>query len=539
MPDPHQPDATLREELVAYLDGELPPEEARAVEERLSRDERYRREMQGFDRAWNALEELPRATVDDSFTKTTIEMVAVAAEKDLAEQTQTVPLVRRKRTLWITAVAAIAATLGFALARIALDRPDRVLLANLPIVQHLDAYDQDLSPEFLTALHTKARDILEPYQDEELERQLEAYREIDAATTSERREIVEKMSDGEKAALRANYFRFVETLTPESREHLVDLHRQLRDDPNSAELQRTMLAYWAWLQERRNGGADQADLRGADSTAKRLALMHGIEHGQSRRFSLSPEEAKKLRATVRGLAQDQQFRTDLFRLLGERPRGPESSERKEPGPSRIFVRSILKLRMAAREDPDNPQLRALSDRVHAELLSALSLETRASVDRQDPPGPPLFVLVWQAMLEDDQPSEEELETFFASGAISASRTQELLAMPRERMLRELKQEYLREQFGSEGPWRWREGRREDHRGPRGEPFEERDRPPGGPPDGPRRRGDSRFNDFPDVPPGPPDGRERRRPGPPPPGKPFGPPPDGQRPPPPRLEEAAI
>ena len=485
MSDPHQPDTELREELVAYLDGELPPEEARAVEARLSHDERYRREMQGFDRAWSALEELPQATVDDTFTKTTIEMVAVAAEKDLAEQTQTLPFVRRKRTLWIAAIAGVAATLGFALARIALDRPDRVLLANLPIVQQLDAYGQNLSPEFLTALDTQANDILEPYRDEELERQLETLTAINAESNSERRERVEKMSDGEKAALRANYVRFRES-APAYRDQLVELHAQLRDAENSEQLQRTMLAYWAWLQERRNGGADQADLRSAQSVDERLERIRDIDRGQNRRVSLSPDEADKLRAVVKSLAEDREFNEFTKRALANRQRGSKPDGRDDRSRNRNTAGAIVMLHWAARQQPDDAKVQALWSRVHSELLNALLPDTQASIAREDQPGHVLLRLTGEAMMEGYRPAEEELEAFFASDEIDAKRMQELLAMPREEMLRQLRWDYRRHQFGGEEPWPWRE----DRRGSGDRRFEGRGEPRNGPP----RPAGPRFDD---------------------------------------------
>jgi hypothetical protein len=530
MPDPHPPDAALREELVAYLDGELAPEEARVVEERLSRDERYRREMQGFDRAWNALEQLPRAAVDDSFTKTTIEMVAVAAERELAQQTQALPLVRRRRTLLIAAVAAIAATLGFALARIVFDQPDRVLLTYLPIVQNLDAYSQNLSPEFLAALHDQAADILEPYQDEELQRELELYRKIDAATMSQRREIVEKLSESERAALRANFHRFRE-LTPEYRENLVELHEKLRDVDKSEELERTMLAYWAWLQERRNGGADQADLRSTQSTAERLQRIRDIERGQNRRLSLSPEEAAKLRAVVKDFSEDDQLQAVLDRLSAKQPRGPDSSERRAEDWTR---HPLGRLSWYSWQRPDDPQVKEQWDRLRTALLEQLPPETRVELERDGSSRRRLFELVGQAMFEGERPSEDELAQFFASGTLNADRVQEMLAMPRDEMLRELTREYLREEFGSEGPWYWRDGRRGDRRGP-WERFDRRD----GRPDGPPRRGDRRFDGFRDEGPGPPGDRERRPPGPPRDGEPLGSPPPRPQGPPPLPEDEAI
>ena len=42
------------DELVAYLDGELPPEECRAVEERLANDDAYRQQLRDLDQAWEA-----------------------------------------------------------------------------------------------------------------------------------------------------------------------------------------------------------------------------------------------------------------------------------------------------------------------------------------------------------------------------------------------------------------------------------------------------------------------------------------------------
>lgn len=525
MPDPHQPDAALREELVAYLDGELPPEEARAVEERLSRDERYRREMQGFDRAWNALEELPQVSVDDSFTKTTIEMVAVAAEKDLAQLTQSLPTVRRKRTLWVAGIAAVAALLGFALARITLDRPDRVLIANLPVVQQLDAYNQNLSREFLTALQKDAKDLLEPYQDEELELQLKSLREMDAESSSERRARVEQMSDGEKAALRANYIRFVE-LPEEKREQLNALHTQLQTDES---LLRTTLAYWAWLQDRRNGGADQAELRQASSTNDRLELMRKLDRGRSRQISLSPAEAKGLRDVAKSLMERQDIRDAIQQLLAERPTVSEPDQRSGRNRFRNSAGSLFALYWSAQRQTDKPHLKPLWERSQQQMLEQLTPENRAVVERDPQVGAMLLRLVGEAMWQGRRPSEEELEQFFASRDISADRVQQLLDMPRDQMLRELTSDYFRVQFGSEGPWGGRDGRRgdrddrgrDDRRGGR-DGFGDRDRRPDGPgrpggPNGPRFGGpDDGPPDF------RPDGRERRRPGPPPDGEgPFG------------------
>src|SRR5690606_6889323 len=109
------PDPALQEELTAYLDGELTSDDRRRVEERLARDADYRTELQRMQRAWDLLDKLPRATVDDSFMRTTIEMVAIAAADEARTQALEIP--RRRRLTILAGVAAVlvAAGLGFGL----------------------------------------------------------------------------------------------------------------------------------------------------------------------------------------------------------------------------------------------------------------------------------------------------------------------------------------------------------------------------------------------------------------------------------------
>ena len=125
----HTPDDPVREQLVAYLDGELPAEEVRQVEQRLRSDEPFRRQLQGLERAWNALDELPRATVDDNFSKTTIEMAAVEAQREVASLTAAMPVRRRRRRVGLLVSGLLAAAAGFALVRGAATSGDRATMA--------------------------------------------------------------------------------------------------------------------------------------------------------------------------------------------------------------------------------------------------------------------------------------------------------------------------------------------------------------------------------------------------------------------------
>ncbi len=148
--DPAQPEAD--EELTAYLDGELDAGSVRRIEERLARDEAYRSQLQKLDRAWNLLDRLPRADVGESFTKTTLEMVAVVAAEEAEEASRTLPKLRRRQRLagMISMVAALA--VGYALGCGTWPDPNEALLRDLPVIENIDLFYQVEDAEFLRAL---------------------------------------------------------------------------------------------------------------------------------------------------------------------------------------------------------------------------------------------------------------------------------------------------------------------------------------------------------------------------------------------------
>jgi anti-sigma factor RsiW len=139
-------------QLVAYLDGELDAAESRRVEQRIAEDERYRLQLKQLEQAWDLLDGLPRAEVDDTFTRTTVEMVALAAEQD-ARQAK----VRRRQRSWLwwtcaAIVVAVAALAGFWLARHRFDRRNRQLVSDLPVIENVDVYRYAESVQWLQML---------------------------------------------------------------------------------------------------------------------------------------------------------------------------------------------------------------------------------------------------------------------------------------------------------------------------------------------------------------------------------------------------
>ncbi len=122
----------LQETLIAYLDGELDAEATRGFEERLAQDPVLRRELQLQQRSWDMLDRLPRSSVDEKFTRTTVGMIVVAAAGDLQELQAGEPVQRRRRWAMSLAGMAMAGALGyFILAAIATDR-NEPLVPNFP-----------------------------------------------------------------------------------------------------------------------------------------------------------------------------------------------------------------------------------------------------------------------------------------------------------------------------------------------------------------------------------------------------------------------
>ena len=143
----------LEEDLVAYLDGEMDLPGSREIENRLAREPEVRRQLQRLQQSWDLLDRLPRSHVDDTFVRTTVEMLAVRAEEELAEEQKREPIRRAGIVALVLGAAAAAAVGGFALARWQWPNPNEQLARDLPVLQHLDELRQADSVEFLRQMH--------------------------------------------------------------------------------------------------------------------------------------------------------------------------------------------------------------------------------------------------------------------------------------------------------------------------------------------------------------------------------------------------
>ena len=142
----------LNDELVAYLDGELNRDNASQVEDALSENSDYRLRLKQLQQAWDLLDELPRSTTEESFTRSTVELVVVSAESEAMATA-----VRWKTWrigAWVVGCLAMcaAAWSGVLLVNHLGNQDNHRLLEDLPLVQEIDIYDPIDNMEFLKEL---------------------------------------------------------------------------------------------------------------------------------------------------------------------------------------------------------------------------------------------------------------------------------------------------------------------------------------------------------------------------------------------------
>jgi hypothetical protein len=239
VPDDSQKRA-LDELLVAYLDGELSPEERRQLEERLATDADVRRRLKELEKTWELLDDLNARPTSRQLVQSTLEMVAVAAKED-AEQTLVDASRRRRFGVWaVFGGLLLSLAAGFCITALILPDPNRQLVDDLSILENLDAYRAIGDIAFLQSLRDAG--LFSSEGGEAI---------VETATTvpdssAERRERIRQMTPGEKQRLATLQERF-QTLELGEQERLQQLDQSLRNAPDAERLVAIMHRYVAWL----------------------------------------------------------------------------------------------------------------------------------------------------------------------------------------------------------------------------------------------------------------------------------------------------
>jgi anti-sigma factor RsiW len=237
------PPSPLEEDLVAYLDGELDVDATQRIEERLATDQAVRDELHQLERAWDLLDELPRAELDESFTRSTIEMVAISAEAEAAAEERRRPALRRRQWLVSAGCFLAAMLLGFVAVRSAWRDPDQALLDELPLLVRLDQYEQVDDVEFLRRMRDQQ---LLSYVPRRAPADNPPQFPSPTATMEARVEYVSNLEPSQRNVLAGRLARF-QSLTPADQARLRQLHKDLTSAADSATLLAQLDTYYEWL----------------------------------------------------------------------------------------------------------------------------------------------------------------------------------------------------------------------------------------------------------------------------------------------------
>ncbi len=145
--------ADQREDLVAYLDGELPDDQVLQIDQIIARSEVARHEVEALARTWELLDILPPMRASDDFVRKTLTNLKVMEQPfALVDQKWYVYLTRIVAlTAWFAALV-VSGWLGFQITRSWIPNANEDLLRDLPVIEHLHEYQDVGDLEFLKEL---------------------------------------------------------------------------------------------------------------------------------------------------------------------------------------------------------------------------------------------------------------------------------------------------------------------------------------------------------------------------------------------------
>jgi|EndMetStandDraft_9_1072997.scaffolds.fasta_scaffold218563_1 anti-sigma factor RsiW len=142
-----------RDNLTAYLDGELDEDGTRQIETVLAGSTVARNDVEALAKTYELLDLLPRPKASGAFTEKTMQTAKLGEVR--MDPRQTVWYRHGKRIIrwgsW-AALLFVAACVGYSIARYQVPQPEDVLLDNVEVIQKLDDYEKAGSFEFLDAL---------------------------------------------------------------------------------------------------------------------------------------------------------------------------------------------------------------------------------------------------------------------------------------------------------------------------------------------------------------------------------------------------
>ena len=145
--------ADQREDLVAYLDGELPDQKAQLIDQVLARSEVARHEVEALARTWEMLDVLPTPKAPPEFTERTMTTLKVGETPFVLAEQPWFGVLKQVAiaAVWVAAIG-FSGLFGFKATNQWMSNPTRQLLEDLPTLQKLDQFQEVESKDFLERL---------------------------------------------------------------------------------------------------------------------------------------------------------------------------------------------------------------------------------------------------------------------------------------------------------------------------------------------------------------------------------------------------
>jgi hypothetical protein len=422
--DPEKTDSSLEEQLVAYLDGELDAETARRIEERLASEPGVRETLNRLERTWDMLDELGSTPVGDGFTRTTLEMVAVAAEEDVKEAMLQAPKLRRRRFWKIGSVVAAASLAGFFLVSTLLPNPRRELARDLPVLENLEEYRQAGDIDFLRLMRFEKTTFAKPAGAETPPKKSQP---PENAPPGELMRWIETLPSDKKAELARKKASFDESSEVE-RQKLRHLHEKIREDEHPEELVQLMHDYYAWWLNL--SSFERNELSAIASPQERIARIEQLKKQNPLQF-LTDQDKKVLEDWSKAL---------FFERLRDRFEKNLSAEKRKEWAKKSVDEKRRELQQAFH--PQMMRGQPPSKEQFDELQSQLSDGSRNILKGQQPRKQWeivqswLFAIVRQGMRgPNSQANENDIADFFEK--LPPDQLQKLLNNSPEEMMRDL------------------------------------------------------------------------------------------------------
>ena len=142
-----------RENLSAYLDGELDDGGTQRIESLLVQSSVARNDVELLSKTYDLLDELPRPDAPKDFLEKTLATAKMEQVKHpISEQKWFITTQQILILSGWTVALVVASVIGFMVTYQYIERPDDALIQELPLIQNLDRYEEVQNVEFLDLL---------------------------------------------------------------------------------------------------------------------------------------------------------------------------------------------------------------------------------------------------------------------------------------------------------------------------------------------------------------------------------------------------